>query len=184
MIMTLIEKHKLTALLLIVALGLCFRLRGLSSAGFNEDEIQKVQSARSYLHGGFSVNLEHPMLMKTLIAASLWAADTWNGGFGKSHQVAEEASVRLPNVIVGSLTAVVIFLLAQELFDPGIGLLSAALWSFGIIPIMVNRLAKEDTLLTFFAWLAFYLYLLGRKLSATDTTRGKDSTLRLARVSA
>ena len=87
MITTLIEKHKLAALLLIAALGLCFRLWGLSSAGFNEDEIQKVQSAHSYLHGNFAVNLEHPMLMKSLIAVSLAAADIWNRGLGQTHYV-------------------------------------------------------------------------------------------------
>ncbi len=173
MITTLIEKHKLAALLLIVALGLSFRLRGLSSAGFNEDEIQKVQSARSYLHGNFAVNLEHPMLMKSLIAASLSASDMWNRGLGHSHQVSEEAAVRLPNVIFGSLTAVVIFLLAQELFGVQIGLLSALLWSIGTIAIMINRVAKEDTLLVCFAWLAYYLYLRGHNHRTTDVERSE-----------
>jgi hypothetical protein len=172
MLRKLIERHKLAALILIVTVGLSLRLRGLGSAGFNEDEIQKVESAHSYLHGNLSVNLEHPMLMKALIAASLSASDIWNRGVGQSYQIPEEASVRLPNVIFGSLTAVVIFLLAQELFGVEIGLLSALLWSIGTIPIMVNRVAKEDTLLAFFTWLAYYFYLRAKKVSTTDVQQG------------
>ena len=167
-----IEKHKLAALLLIVALGLAVRFRGLGSVGFNEDEIQKVVAARSYLHGNLSVNLEHPMFMKSLIAVSLWAADVWNRGLGQSHEVTEEVSVRLPNVIFGSLTAVVLFLIAQELFDVEIGLLSALLWSIGTIAIIVNRVAKEDTLLAFFTWLGYYFYLRAKNVSTNDVQRG------------
>jgi 4-amino-4-deoxy-L-arabinose transferase-like glycosyltransferase len=75
-------------------------------------------------------------------------------------------------VIFGSLTGVVIFLLAQELFGIEIGLLSALLWSISTIAIMVNRVAKEDTLLAFFTWLAYYFYLRAKKVSTTDAQRG------------
>jgi hypothetical protein len=172
MLPRLIERHKLAALLLIVVLGLSLRLRGLGSVGFNEDEIQKVVAARSYLHGNLSVNLEHPMVMKSLIAVSLGASDAWNRRFGQFQEVPEEVSVRLPNVIFGSLTAVVIFLIAQELFSVEIGLLSALLWSMGTIAIIVNRVAKEDTLLAFFTWLAYYFYLRAKNVSTTDVLRG------------
>src|SRR4029077_17600874 len=70
-----LERYAIAALVLIVALGFGLRIRGLDSAGFNEDEIQKVKAARAYLHGDFSRNLEHPMLMKSMVAVSLAAAD-------------------------------------------------------------------------------------------------------------
>ena len=161
--------QKIAALIFIVALGLALRIRGLDRAGFNEDEVHKVEAARAYLRGDFSLNLEHPMLMKSLIAVSLGAADIWNRGSGLSHQVSEEVAVRLPNVIFGSLTAVVIFLLAQEFFGVEVGLLSALLWSIGTIAIMVNREAKEDTLLVFFTWLAYYFYVRAKKVASTNT---------------
>ena len=167
MLTNLIAKHKLAILFAIVALGFCLRARDLGSVGFNEDEIHKVEGGRSYLRGNFSGNLEHPMLMKSLIAVSLAASDAWNGWLGRSHPVPEEASVRLPNVIFGSLTAVVVFLLAQELFGAEIGLLSALLWASGTIAITINRVAKEDTLLVFFTWLAYYCYLRARNVSTT-----------------
>ena len=162
------RRLQIATLILIVSLGLMLRLRGLSSVGFNEDEIHKIEAARSYLHSNFSVNLEHPMLMKSLVTLSLAAADAWNRGVGHSHQVEEEVSIRLPNVLFGSLTAVVIFLLAKEFFGVAVGLLSALLWSTGAIAIMVNRQAKEDTLLVFFTWLAYYFYLRAKKLSTAQ----------------
>ena len=168
---TFIAKHKLAALFLIVALGFYLRARDLGSAGFNEDEIHKVEAGRSYLRGEFLTNLEHPMLMKSLIAVSLAASDAWNSGPGRSNPVSEEAAVRLPNAVFGSLTAIVVFLLAQELFGASIGLLSALLWATGIIAITINRVAKEDTLLVFFTWLAYYLYIRARDLGI-----GKQAT--------
>ena len=162
----LLERHTLAALLLIVTLGFCLRMRGLDRAGFNEDEIQKVNAARAYLHGDFSRNLEHPMLLKSMIAVSLAAADSWNRGLGRSHPVSDEMAVRFPNVVLGALTAIVIFGLAREWFGLDVALLSALLWSAGTIAIMDNRLAKEDTLLVFFAWLGYYFYVRAKKASA------------------
>src|SRR5439155_16887545 len=106
MLLELTKRHQTTVLCLIVLLGLFLRLRGLDSMGFNDDEIHKVEAARSYRHGNFLVNLEHPMLMKSLVTLSLAAADSWNRGPGRSYQVHDEVAVRLPNVIFWSLTVV------------------------------------------------------------------------------
>lgn len=175
--MTLTRSQKFAALFLIVMLGLVLRLRGLDRVGFNEDEVHKVEAARAYLHGNFSVNLEHPMLMKSMIAVSLAATDLWNRELGGSHQVPEELAVRLPNVIFGALTAMVLFLLAQEFFGVEIGLLTAFLWSIGTLAIMDNRVAKEDTLLVFFTWLGYYFYLRAKKVAAADPQRARKHYL-------
>ncbi len=163
-----LERHAFVAVVLIVTLGFSLRIRGLGSAGFNEDEIQKVSAARAYLHGDFSRNLEHPMLMKSMVAVSLAAADRWNRGIGRSRPVSDEFAVRFPNVVFGALTAGVIFALVEELFSVEVALLSALLWSAGTIAIIDNRLAKEDTLLVFFAWLGYYFYIRAKKASAIN----------------
>ena len=165
------KKLQIASLFLIVALGLVLRFRGLGTVGFNEDEVHKVDAARAYLRGNFSVNLEHPMLMKSAIAVSLAATDLFNRELGRSHQIPEEMSVRLPNVIFGALTAVVLFLLAQEFFGIEIGLLTAFLWSIGTLAVMDNRLAKEDTLLVFFTWLGYYFYWRAKKVAVSDPKR-------------
>src|SRR6266853_348996 len=164
-----VERHAVAALVLVVMLGFALRIRGLDRAGFNEDEIQKVNAAHAYLHGEFSRNLEHPMFMKSLIAVSLAAAGRWNRGFGRLHPLSDEFAVRLPNVIFGALMSVVIFALAREFFSLQVALLSSLLWSFGTIAIMDNRIAKEDTLLVFFAWLGYYFYIKAKKASAISS---------------
>ncbi len=165
------EKNKVVVLLLIIMLGFLLRLRGLGRVGFNEDEVNKVEAAKAYRQGNFSVNLEHPMFMKSLVTLSVAAADSWNRTQERAHQISEEAAVRLPNVILGSLTAVVVFLVAQEFFGFGVGLISSLLWSIGIVAITVNRLAKEDTLLVFFTWLGYYFYLRAKKLGSAHTVQ-------------
>jgi Dolichyl-phosphate-mannose-protein mannosyltransferase len=175
--MTLTRSQKFAALFLIVMLGLVLRLRGLDRVGFNEDEVHKVDTARAYLRGDFSTNLEHPMLMKSMIAVSLAATDLWNRELGRSHQVPEEVAVRLPNVTFGALTAVVLFLVAQEFFSVEIGLLTAFLWSIGTLAIMDNRLAKEDTLLVFFTWLGYYFYRRAKTVAAADPQRAEKHYL-------
>src|SRR5215472_9284295 len=87
------RRLQIATLILIAALGFVLRLRGLSRVGFNEDEVQKVNAARHYLHGDFSVNLEHPMLMKSMITVSVAVTDFWNRRVGPSRHVAEEAAV-------------------------------------------------------------------------------------------
>ena len=163
-----LERLAIAALVLIVALGFGLRGRGLDRAGFNEDEVQKLDAARAYLRGDFSHNLEHPMLLKSLVAVSLAAAGTWNRGLGWHHQLSDEFAVRLPNTIFGALTAFVIYGLVREFFGLDIALLSALLWSFGTIAIMDNRVAKEDTLLVFFAWLGYYFFIKAKKASALN----------------
>lgn len=97
------KRLQVAALCLFVALGFWLRVRGLNRVGFNEDEVHKVEAARAYLRGDFFVNLEHPMLMKSLIAVSLAATDSWNLRAGESHAITDEVAVRLPNAIFGAL---------------------------------------------------------------------------------
>jgi hypothetical protein len=174
-----LERYAAAALVLVVALGFFLRVRGLDRAGFNEDEVQKVNAARAYLRGDFSRNLEHPMLLKSMIAVSLAASVRWNSRLGASHRLSDEFAVRLPNVIFGALTAVAIFAVANELFGLQVALLSALLWSFGIITIIDNRLAKEDTLLVFFTWLGYYFTIRAKKASLIDLPRGATGYLKL-----
>src|SRR5277367_3878233 len=174
-----LARYAAAALALVVTLGFVLRVRGLDRAGFNEDEVQKVDAAGAYLRGDFSRNLEHPMLLKSMIAVSLAGADRWNVRLGASHHVSDEFAVRLPNVIFGALTAVAIFAVANEFFGLQVALLSALLWSFGTIAIIDNRLAKEDTVLVFFAWLGYYFTIRAKKASLIDLPRGAAGYLKL-----
>src|ERR1700694_134522 len=65
----------------LVLFGLWLRLRGLSAEGFGDDEVHKWLAANRYLQGVFSGDdVEHPMLMKWLIAASIAVGSRLGGG--------------------------------------------------------------------------------------------------------
>jgi dolichyl-phosphate-mannose-protein mannosyltransferase len=157
-------------LTLLVAAGFAFRATGLSSEGLSEDELNKLEAVNEYRTRGLtSANGEHPLLMKALLTASVVAADAWNRTSTVASQpelnVPVETSLRLPGALFGAFTAVVIFLVATELFGWEIGLLSAALWAFDPLAIGYNRIAKEDTFLVFFFMLGNFFWLRGQRIA-------------------
>jgi uncharacterized membrane protein YhaH (DUF805 family) len=153
------------ALVALLCLGLGLRLSGISAIGFAEDEINKLEAVRAYERGDISPNAEHPMLMKALIYVSMHAARAWNaradnsGDAIQTLNISDEAALRFPNVLVGALTVLPLFLLTLAFFDRRTALVAAALWAVGINAITYNRIAKEDTLLVFFMLFAFYFYV-------------------------
>jgi hypothetical protein len=148
-----------SVLVLLVIVGLVFRISHLGAIGFAEDEVNKIDAVRAYEHGDITANAEHPMLMKALMYVSLKAGQALPN-------VSDEALLRLPNAIFGALTAIPLFLLTAAFFDRWTGLAAAALWAGGVNAITYNRIGKEDTLLVFFMLFAFYFYLRAKQ---TDT---------------
>jgi Dolichyl-phosphate-mannose-protein mannosyltransferase len=152
-------------LALLIVLGLGLRLNQLSAIGFAEDEMNKLEAIRAYETGDFSSNAEHPMVMKTLMLMSSHFAPTNS----------EEVALRLPNVLIGALTVIPLFLLTAAFFDRWTGLLAAAFWAFGINAITHNRVGKEDTLLVFFMLFAFYFFLRAKQTSPVNaSTRARN----------
>lgn len=173
------HRYVVLAMVLMIAGGLGMRAKGLGSIGFAEDEINKLEAVRAYDHGDFSANAEHPMLMKVLMDLSLRGARRLSSlGVG----ISEEAAVRFPNVVVGALTAIPLFLLTAALFDRRTGLWAAALWSFGLNAITYNRIGKEDTLMVFFMLFAFYFFIRAKQVD-TRERRAVRKYLNLSAVS-
>ena len=165
-----LERRKLLVMLIVLALGLCARVYRLDAAGFAEDEANKVFANRAYEQGDFTVNSEHPMVMKMLCYASTHAASLWNRAAGKSLglPVSEEAALRIPNAVFGALTVIPLFLLTTGLLGFRAGLITSILWAFGLDAIWFNRTVKEDTLLVFFMLWGFYLYYQAKQQPASD----------------
>ncbi|MCA1556963.1 MAG: glycosyltransferase family 39 protein [Acidobacteria bacterium] len=149
-----------------IVFGLGLRVMNVSSVGFAEDEINKLEAVRAYERGDITPNAEHPMLMKVMIFLSMKAARAWNGL--SSMKISDETALRFPNVLFGALTVLPIFLLTAAFFNRRTALMAAALWAFGINAITYNRIAKEDTLMVFFLLFAFYLYLRAKLTSGFD----------------
>jgi hypothetical protein len=154
-----------TLLLACVAAGLWLRLRGLSAEGFGDDEVHKWLAAQRYLHGDLSGDdVEHPMLMKALIALSALI-------FGKLGWQ-PEAITRLPNVLAGALSIWAVAQLGRRLFGRVAGLCAAALAAFSTTFVGYQRVAKEDTLLGLF--LLLLLWCLAEARAAAEDGRSPD----------
>jgi len=167
------------ALAALVLVGFGFRAAGLSKEGLSEDELNKLSAVTEYrTHGLTSANGEHPLLMKALLTISVIASEKWNQtslAAGRPElNIAVESSVRLPSALFGAFTAILIFLVAAELFGLEVGLISAALWAFDPLAIGFNRIAKEDTFVIFFFMLANFFWLRGQRVAEGQPHRNPE----------
>src|SRR5436190_20227378 len=122
----------IATLVALVLGGFAFRARSLSAEGLADDELNKLLAANDYRANGLTAaNGEHPFLMKAVILGSVVAVEKWNALVGDHSELflPVESAVRLPNVIVGSLITLLLYLVIAELFGSEIALLAAALWA-------------------------------------------------------
>jgi hypothetical protein len=157
-------------LTLFVLLGFGLRAYQLGAESLSEDELNKVRAVAEYRERGLTpANGEHPFLMKALMAASIVASEGWNSTSVAQRnpqlQVSTETAARLPGVILGALTSVLIFFVTRELFGAEVALLAAALWAFDPAAVGFNRIAKEDSFLVFFFLLGNVFWLRGQKVA-------------------
>ncbi len=169
-----ISRTVLVAVLTVLVLvGFGFRISGLGVEGLSEDELNKLQAVADYReHGLTSANSEHPLLMKALLTGSIVFADKWNSisSLGGHWPISPEAGLRFPAVLFGAFTAILIYLLASELFGAEVGLIAAALWAFDPMAVGFNRIAKEDTFLLFFFLLGNFLWIYSQRIAETKST--------------
>jgi Dolichyl-phosphate-mannose-protein mannosyltransferase len=156
------------ALATAVTAALAFRIVGLSTYGFSEDEINKVNAIQQYRAGHFIANAEHPMLMKLGMWGSVAAADAWNRLVPIERQLPLETAIRLPNAIAGAAMTLVLFAVAQLLFGDTVALVTSFLWAFDVNAIAINRIGKEDTFLLLFFLLAVGFYERAKRQGTLD----------------
>ena len=168
----------LVALTVLIIAGFGFRISGLSAEGLSEDELNKLNTVAEWRTQGLTgSNGEHPMLMKALQTASIIVVEQWNNSsFVASHPaeyIQPETALRFPGIVLGALSALLIYLIAAELFGAEVALIAAALWTFDPTAIGFNRVAKEDTFLLFFFLLANVFWLRGQRV-AESTERNPN----------
>lgn len=160
--------------LLLVISGLAFRATGLATEGLSDDELNKLTAVNEYRSQGLTgANGEHPFLMKALLGVSLIASEHWNQtslvALHPQLNVPVETALRLPGAIFGAFTAILVFLVAAELFGREVGLIAAALWTFDPLVIGFNRIAKEDTFFIFFFLLACLFWLRSQRIAEAES---------------
>jgi hypothetical protein len=165
-LVTTLDRTVVLTLSLLVVFGLGLRTTQLGAIGFAEDEMNKLDAVHAYQRGDFSVNAEHPMVMKVLMWVSLRVAP---------RNASTEAALRFPNALIGALTVIPLFLLTAAFFDRRTGLVAAAFWAFGINAITHNRIGKEDTLLVFFMLFAYFFFLRAKQMPPHDKLARKKS---------
>jgi len=170
------RKALIIVLAVLVLAGLAFRTTGLGSEGLSDDELNQLAAVNDYRARGLTgANGEHPLLMKALLGISLVASEHWNQtSFVASHpqlDVPVEVALRLPGALFGALTAILVFLVAAELFGSEVGLIAAALWAFDPLVMGFNRIAKEDTFFIFFFLLACLFWLRGQRVAETESPK-------------
>src|SRR5215831_5585769 len=154
--------HRDAAIVLLLTV-LAFAIR-LNHVGFNslsEDESAKWTAVQEYRRGHFvGVNSEHPMMLKVLAWASLNAGELWNrmASLRSWPTMAPEGWLRFPNVLFGAATAAVLFLLCRRMMEAVGAFAAGFFWAVSPLAVAINRLAKEETPLTFFTLLACYFY--------------------------
>lgn len=166
------RKPKVVAvvLALFLLIGFALRVSDLGVESLGEDELNKLQTVEEYRINGLSgKNGEHPFLMKGLQTLSISAAEKLKDYGGL--KIAEEAALRFPVALFGSLTALLIFLLVRELFGQSIALVSAALWSIEPMAVGFDRIAKEDSLVLFFFLLTNLFWIRGQTAAERGGTR-------------
>lgn len=146
---------------LFMLIGFGLRVNQLGAESLGEDELNKLQTVAEYRTNGLSgKNGEHPFLMKGLQTLSISTAE--RAGLLTGSVVSEEAALRFPIALFGTFTALLIFLLASELFGRGVGLTAALFWTVEPAAVAFDRIAKEDSLVVFFFLLSMYLWVRGQ----------------------
>src|SRR5215470_14753394 len=158
-------------------LMLCAFAVRIDHVGFNslsEDETAKWSAVQQYHQGHFvGVNAEHPMMLKVFAWASLTVGERWNrlASLHSWPTMRPEGWLRFPNVLLGAATTAILFLFCRRLMGLVGSFAAAFFWAVSPLAIALNRLAKEETALTFFTLLACYLYCRAQQADSDVSAR-------------
>ena len=159
-------------LLMLTVLAFSVRFYRVDFNSLSEDEVAKWAAIQEYRHGHFvGVNSEHPMLPKMLAWASLTTGERW-GRLAAKHgwrTLNPEGWLRLPNVLFGTATTAILFLLCRRMMGVAGSFAASFFWAVAPLPVALNRLTKEETPLAFFTLLACYFYCRAQQSDAGRT---------------
>src|SRR5215831_5860933 len=160
--------------LLLTVLAFAVRANHVDFNSLSEDESAKWAAVQEYRHGHFvGVNSEHPMMLKVLAWGSLAAGERWNR-LATLHgwpTMSPEGWLRFPNVLLGAATAAILFLFCRRMMGAVGSFAAGFFWAVSPLAVALNRLAKEETPLTFFTLLACYFYCRAQQADSDESAR-------------
>ena len=138
-----------TALVLILLCGLFVRTNALSDLGLESDETLHIYTAKSLLQDGTPTlpsGLQYP---RALLYS--WSVALSFKLFGIS-----EFSARLPSVICGIASIILVFFVGRSLFNAYVGLIAAFLIAFLPFEIVFSRMSRMYAMYQFFYLLSLF----------------------------
>lgn len=143
-----ILKNSLFLLSFALILGLILRAYSLPSTNFYPDEAIYYFIAKDYVENKIS-----PWY------TSIWQPPmfTWINSLSIMNFGLNEFSLRLPTVIFGTLTILLVYFLGKLWFNKKVGLLASAIIAVLPLHVVYSRLAFNDIMLTFFLILSIFL---------------------------
>jgi len=132
--------------IIIIILASSLILVGITHESLSQDELHTLGTSGKDIKNAFSADI-HPPLYYVLM-------HFWGRIFGFS-----DFSLRFPSVIFGVLSVIVTFMLARELFNQKIALLSSYLIGMSEFAIFYSKEAKQYTMLLFLATLSTYYFV-------------------------
>ncbi len=171
------RRWDLVIALLVMLLAFAVRIDRIGFNSLSEDEVAKWAAIQEYRHGHFiGVNSEHPMVPKMLAWASLTVGEKWGRISSRLGwpSLNPEGWLRLPYVLFGSATAAVLYFLCRQMMGMAGSFAAAFFWAVAPLAVSINRLAKEETPLTFFTLLACYFYCRAKQADTLSTRRWYD----------
>ena len=167
--------HRDAAIALLLAfLAFAVRFNHLDFNSLSEDESAKWAAVQEYRQGHFAgVNSEHPMMLKVLAWGSLAAGEHWNrlASLHSWPTISPEGWLRFPNVLFGAATAAILFLFCRRMIGVAASFAAGFFWAVSPLAVALNRLAKEETALTFFTLLACYFYCRAQQEVSDESAR-------------
>src|SRR5215472_12593061 len=160
--------------LLLTVLAFAVRFNHIDFNSLSEDESAKWAAVQEYRLGHFvGVNSEHPMMLKVLAWASLTLGEHWNR-LASRHSwptMNPEGWLRFPNIVLGAATAAILFLFCRCMMGVVGSFAAGFFWAVSPLAVALNRLAKEETPLTFFTLLACYFYCRAQQAASDESAR-------------
>ena len=153
-------QHRLTHYALLLATMGLLTLPNLGSHRFwDADEGVNAEASREMLEAGtlitplfnFELRTAKPIMIYWLQMASYTA-------FGVN-----EIAARLPSVLAGLLTVLILYELARNMFGPSTGLLAGIVLSSAIEFCLLSQSATTDSALLAFTMLSFYFFWIGSR---------------------
>ena len=156
--MDLLKKHFLSIFLVfILVFFFASKVFWLSEPNYLiGDEKYYIEAAQKFKQGNFEANPEHPPLGKILILAGI-------NIFGENI-----AGTRIPALIFGTASLLLLFLLSKELFNSKVAILAVLLLSFDPLWAVFSRIAMLDIFVSTF--IISSVFLLWRYLKNPKTS--------------